>query len=274
MSVERGSAFLLKVGNGATPVAYQTVAGLRTTQLSVNGEMVAVTSKDSGGWRDLLSGAGVRSVSVSGAGVFTGSAAELRIKASALAGTLDDYRMSFESGETDYGNRIPSLTFEVIGDAAPVGVGEIVRELSAGLVTGDVALSLPGFAAYGDARSVLELLAGASGGWFAPAGRGIVLRDGLAVSAVLDDAGFAAGETPGARGVRSLAAIEDAACSVAIAHYDPARDYQAGLQRARGRDLAIARRGSSCRRRFPRMRPRRLRRPSWRAARHGASGGH
>ncbi|WP_242139893.1 MULTISPECIES: phage tail protein [unclassified Sphingomonas] len=99
MSVERGSAFLLKVGNGATPVVYQTVAGLRTTQLSINGALVAVTSKDSGGWRELLSGAGVRSVTVSAAGVFTGSSAETRIKASALSGVLDDYRLSFESGE-------------------------------------------------------------------------------------------------------------------------------------------------------------------------------
>lgn len=100
MSAERGSAFLLKVGNGGSPIVYATVAGLRTTQLSVNGEMVAITSKDSGGWRDLLSGAGVRSVSVSGAGIFTGSAAELRIKGNALAGVIDDYRLSFESGET------------------------------------------------------------------------------------------------------------------------------------------------------------------------------
>jgi len=100
MSVEKGSAFLLKVGDGASPPAFATVAGLRTTQLSVNGEMVAITSKDSGGWRELLSGAGVRSVSVSGAGVFTGSAAETRIKGNALAGVLDDYRLSFESGET------------------------------------------------------------------------------------------------------------------------------------------------------------------------------
>jgi TP901-1 family phage major tail protein len=99
MSVEKGSAFLLKVGNGAAPVVYATVAGLRTTQLSLNGEMVAVTSKDSGGWRDLLSGAGVRSVSVSGAGIFTGSAAEVRLKGNALAGAIDDYRLSFESGE-------------------------------------------------------------------------------------------------------------------------------------------------------------------------------
>jgi TP901-1 family phage major tail protein len=100
MSAERGSAFLLKVGNGAAPVVYQTVAGLRTTQLSVNGEMVAITSKDSGGWRELLSGAGVRSVSVSGAGIFTGSVAEVRIKGNALSGAIDDYRLTFESGET------------------------------------------------------------------------------------------------------------------------------------------------------------------------------
>lgn len=100
MAVERGSAFLLKVGDGAQVPAFATVAGLRTTQLSVNGEAVVVTSKDSGGWRQLLSGAGVRSVSVSGAGVFTGSAAEVRVKASALSGVLDDYRLSFESGDS------------------------------------------------------------------------------------------------------------------------------------------------------------------------------
>lgn len=100
MTAERGSAFLLKVGDGATPPTFATVAGLRTTQLSINGEMVAITSKGSGGWRELLGQAGVRSVSVSGAGVFTGSAAEGRVKASALSGVLDDYRLSFEGGET------------------------------------------------------------------------------------------------------------------------------------------------------------------------------
>ena len=62
MGVEKGSAFLLKVGDGAAPATYATVAGMRTTQLSVNGEAANITSKDSGGWRELLSGAGVRSV--------------------------------------------------------------------------------------------------------------------------------------------------------------------------------------------------------------------
>ncbi len=98
--IEKGSAFLLKIGDGAPTPGFATVAGLRTTQLSINGEAVVVTNKDSGGWRQLLSGAGVRSVSVSGAGVFTGSAAEARMRGNALTGTIDDFRLSFEGGES------------------------------------------------------------------------------------------------------------------------------------------------------------------------------
>ena len=85
MPAEKGSAFLLKIGNGAQPAVFATVAGMRTTQMSVNGEGVNVTSKDSGGWRELLSGAGVRSVSVAASGIFTGSAAEGRVKTNAPA---------------------------------------------------------------------------------------------------------------------------------------------------------------------------------------------
>ena len=103
MTAQKGSAFLLKIGDGATPAAYQTVAGLRTTQMSVNGDAVVVTHKDSGGWRELLSGAGTRSVSVSAAGIFLGSAAEAAIRAHALAGTIDQYELSFEDGEKLHG---------------------------------------------------------------------------------------------------------------------------------------------------------------------------
>jgi TP901-1 family phage major tail protein len=99
MPAQKGSAFLLKISNGAPTPVYQTVAGLRTTQLSISGDTVVITSKDSGGWRELLSGAGVRSVSVSAAGIFLGSAAEAQVRTNAMAGTLDDYELSFEGGE-------------------------------------------------------------------------------------------------------------------------------------------------------------------------------
>ena len=99
MTAQKGSAFLLKISDGELSPAYQTVAGLRTTQMTIAGDTVVITNKASGGWRELLSGAGVRSVSVSAAGIFLGSAAEAQVRSNAMAGTLDDYELSFEDGE-------------------------------------------------------------------------------------------------------------------------------------------------------------------------------
>lgn len=98
MPAQSGAAFLLKISNGAPTPAYQTIAGLRTTQLSINGDTVVITNKGSGGWREVLSGAGTRSVSVSAAGIFLGSVAETSVWTRALTGALDDYELSFEDG--------------------------------------------------------------------------------------------------------------------------------------------------------------------------------
>ncbi|WP_221795004.1 phage tail tube protein [Aquisediminimonas sediminicola] len=115
MAAEKGSAFLLKIGNGAQVPVFTTVAGLKTTQLTINGDPVVITNKDSGGWRELLSGAGVRSVSVAASGIFTGSAAETRLKANALSGEVDEYRLSFEGGEQLQG-RFLLTRLEYAGD--------------------------------------------------------------------------------------------------------------------------------------------------------------
>jgi TP901-1 family phage major tail protein len=114
MAAERGSAFLLKLGGGS-PATYATVAGLKTTQLTVNGDPVAITNKDSGGWRELLSGAGVRSVSVAAGGIFTGSAAEVQVRNLALGGQIAPFELSFESGERMQGSFLVSR-LEYAGD--------------------------------------------------------------------------------------------------------------------------------------------------------------
>ena len=98
MTAQKGAAFLLKIGDGGDPPTYTTVAGLRTTQMSINGDTVVVTHKQSGGWRDLLSGAGTRSVSVAASGIFLDGEAATRLRSHALAGIVDDYRLSFEDG--------------------------------------------------------------------------------------------------------------------------------------------------------------------------------
>lgn len=99
MAIESGAAFLLRISDGAVPEQFNTVAGLRTTQISMGTDAVVVTHKGSGGWRELLPLAGVKSVSISGAGVFTGSTAEQALKTAALSGTVPRYEVSFESGE-------------------------------------------------------------------------------------------------------------------------------------------------------------------------------
>lgn len=136
----------------------------------------------------------------------------------------------------DYGNRIPSLTFEVFADPGPVPLGVIAEAISEGRVDGSaVTMPMTGFSAYGDsARGVLETLSIASGGWFSPQGDRLVMRDAnSATGQIVTDHGAAAIGTRGRRRQRAVAAIGTVPLTLAISHYDPARDYQTSLQRAR-----------------------------------------
>ena len=70
MPAQNGRDLLIRVdmlGDGT----FQTIAGLRATRISFNAETVDVPSLEStGGWRELLSGAGVKTAAISGSGVF------------------------------------------------------------------------------------------------------------------------------------------------------------------------------------------------------------
>ncbi len=131
----------------------------------------------------------------------------------------------------DFGNRIPSLSFEVIADSGPLAAGAIAQALAGDVLAADEGTTaLAGFAASGaSARAVIETLAGAAGGWFrADAGKLALLHgDGAAME--LTDMG--AGEGHG-RGRRDIAAADSAPRTLTLAYYEPGRDYQAGVQRA------------------------------------------
>ena len=70
MVAQNGKDLLVKIdmtGDGL----FETAAGLRATRISLNAETVDVTSLEStGGWRELLSGGGVKTAAISGSGVF------------------------------------------------------------------------------------------------------------------------------------------------------------------------------------------------------------
>ena len=65
---------LLQVDDGTGSLL--TVGGLRSTGITFNDEMVDVTNKDSKGIREVLAGAGVQSVTISGSGIFTDALSE------------------------------------------------------------------------------------------------------------------------------------------------------------------------------------------------------
>ncbi len=92
MSAQRGKDILLKIeseGGG-----FATVAGLRARTIALNARTVDATDGDSAGrWRELLSGAGVRSAAVNGQGVFRDAASDALIREAFFSQTAKTWRL-------------------------------------------------------------------------------------------------------------------------------------------------------------------------------------
>ncbi|PTE23002.1 phage major tail protein, TP901-1 family [Cereibacter changlensis JA139] len=97
MAVQNGKDLLIKLdltGDGQ----FETIAGLRATRISFNAEAVDVTSLESqGGWRELLGGAGVRSASISGSGVFRDAGTDERARQIFFDGEVPDFQVIIPS---------------------------------------------------------------------------------------------------------------------------------------------------------------------------------
>jgi hypothetical protein len=134
----------------------------------------------------------------------------------------------------DYGNRIPSLSFEVEADGGPVSIGFIAEALSGGAIAAGQSPALIGYAAGGDSvRGAIEELATFVPLSLTEQGERLALA-APSGSPVLIEAVRGRTMASGSGGLdehvrRAAAAI---ASSLSLAYHDPARDYQTGLQRA------------------------------------------
>jgi hypothetical protein len=127
----------------------------------------------------------------------------------------------------DYGNRIPSLTFEVEADDGPVTIGAIAEALSDGRVQAGITPALAGYAATGDSvRAAIEALGDVVPLSLADDGGRLALTGQAGEPALLDAAGEKGRREIVRRGAASLPS------EASIAYYEIERDYQAGLQRA------------------------------------------
>ncbi len=142
----------------------------------------------------------------------------------------------FEGFElADYGNRIPSLSFEVVADEAPVSISAIAAELAGGTLLAGEAPGVAGYLASGDTvRGAIEDIAA-----FVPLSlidEGATLRIGIPEPSASEieplGAGTQAGSDRRGRDEQARRAASAVASSVTLGYADPERDHQPGLQRA------------------------------------------
>ena len=112
MAAQNGKDLLIKIdqtGNGQ----FETIAGLRATRISFNAETVDVTSLESqGGWRELLAGAGVKSASISGSGVFRDANTDERARQIFFDGEIPDFQVVIpDFGTVEGAFQISSLEY-------------------------------------------------------------------------------------------------------------------------------------------------------------------
>lgn len=110
----KGKNFKLLMGDGAGPEVFTLVGNLRTTGLSINTELIDVTDKDGMPWRELIAG-GVQSAEISFAGVFSSNAQLQLMKAAQIAGTINNYKLTSDFGDSYVGAFILA-SFERTGE--------------------------------------------------------------------------------------------------------------------------------------------------------------
>lgn len=92
MATQKGRDLLIKINT--TGATYETLAGLRASRIAFNAETVDATSLESpGGWRELLAGAGLKSASLSGSGVFKDGASDVRARQVFFDGVIPNFQV-------------------------------------------------------------------------------------------------------------------------------------------------------------------------------------
>jgi TP901-1 family phage major tail protein len=112
MAADAGKNFLLKMGTGTGAV---TVAAMRTTSFTLNGEAVDISNKDSGGFRELLGSAGLASISLTAEGVLTGSTTSNGFSGRAKAKSIDAYTILWDGTSGTLAGNFQCVSFGAAG---------------------------------------------------------------------------------------------------------------------------------------------------------------
>jgi TP901-1 family phage major tail protein len=88
---------LIKIGTAA---AGTLLGGLRTTDFTMNNQVVDVSTKDTAGWRELLEDGSLKFFSIACEGIFKNSASDATVRGYVLANSLNPFTFQFPNGDT------------------------------------------------------------------------------------------------------------------------------------------------------------------------------
>ncbi len=125
MPAQKGKDLLLRVDQDGL-ATYTTVAGLRSKGIAFNTQTIDITDAESTGqWRELLSGAGLKTARINGSGIFKDAASDEIVRSYFFNGFIRNWRIIIPDFGTVEGLfQISALEFTGQHD------GEITFELS------------------------------------------------------------------------------------------------------------------------------------------------
>lgn len=139
MTAQKGRDVLVRVRKENTAQSYETLAGLRKRDIRfTTAGVVSTTANSKSGWREMMAGAGEKSVEISGEGVFVDSLADARLSTAFWGRETPDFEFvvpdfailrgpfliselrygGIQDGEADFAVKLKSagvISFEALG---------------------------------------------------------------------------------------------------------------------------------------------------------------
>lgn len=133
----------------------------------------------------------------------------------------------------EFGNRIPFLTFEVLGDIGEIAIKSVLADTSSGVIESSSTSQIGGYAAHGSTTAAaVEPLVDIFGMALFDDGAQLASPSTEVVDISAADLGCSAGPREVSRKELSQDPARTLPGALSLGYYEPARDYQAGVAQA------------------------------------------
>ena len=103
-------------GSGTLDDTYSVIGGIRSKTFTLNSETIDITNADSCEWREILDSAGVRTMSLSGSGVFESGLIISNLRTNLMSNTITDFQMIITAAGDKFEGSFKIVSLEYAGE--------------------------------------------------------------------------------------------------------------------------------------------------------------